>query len=79
MPKQGFTLADPEGTTAPDSYTLVTDIPNGNAYLYGTFNEGGSVTVKNGDTEFAKHTFNVTTEASKSYALDASQETEGNQ
>ena len=53
-----------------EPYTLTAD-EKGNAYLYGTFAEGGSVTVKKGDAEFATHTFNVATEAGKSYALFA--------
>ncbi len=66
----GFTPASPENVSAPDSYTLVADGKD-NAYLYGTFAEGGSVTVKKGDAELATHTFNVTSEQGKSYALYA--------
>ena len=66
----GFTPAGPENVSAPDSYTLVADGKD-NAYLYGTFAEGGSVTVKKGDAELASHTFNVTSEHGKSYALYA--------
>ena len=57
----GFTPAGPENVSAPDSYTLVADGKD-NAYLYGTFAEGGSVTVKKGDAELATHTFSVTSE-----------------
>ena len=67
---EGFTPAGPENVSAPDSYTLVADGKD-NAYLYGTFAEGGSVTVKKGDAELATHTFSVTSEQGKSYALDA--------
>ena len=66
----GFTPAGPENVSAPDSYTLVADGKD-NAYLYGTFTEGGSVTVKKGDAELATHTFSVTSEQGKSYALYA--------
>ena len=66
----GFTPAGPENVSAPDSYTLVADGKD-NAYLYGTFAEGGSVTVKKGDVELATHTFSVTSEQGKSYALYA--------
>lgn len=55
---------------ATEPYTLTAD-EKGNAYLYGTFAEGGLVTVKDGDTEFATHTFNVATKAGGSYALYA--------
>ena len=65
----GFT---PAGATseATNDYTLTTD-DNGNAFLYGTFAVGGLVTVKDGDTELATHTFNVATKAGYSYALYA--------
>ena len=66
----GFTPAGPENVSASDSYTLVADGKD-NAYLYGTFAEGGSVTVKKGDAELATHTFSVTSEQGKSYALYA--------
>jgi hypothetical protein len=66
----GFTPAGLENVSAPDSYTLVADGKD-NAYLYGTFAEGGSVTVKKGDAELATHTFSVTSEQGKSYALYA--------
>lgn len=58
------------GATAPASYTLVTD-EKGNAYLYGTFANGATVTVKDGETELRKHTFTGATEDAKSYVLDA--------
>ena len=66
----GFTPAGPENVSAPESYTLVVDEKD-NAYLYGTFAENGTVTVKKGDAELATHTFSVTSEQGKSYALYA--------
>ena len=71
----GFIPAGPEGTTAPNSYTLVTDTPNGNAFLYGTFAEGATVSVKQGDVTLKDYTFTAEknpngTEPGKSYALD---------
>ena len=73
----GFTPAGPENVSAPDSYTLVADGKD-NAYLYGTFAEGGSVTVKKGDAELATHTFSVTSEQGKSYALYAGKKVDVN-
>ena len=66
----GFTPAGPENISAPESYTLVVDEKN-NAYLYGTFAENGTVTVKKGDAELTTQTFSVTSEQGKSYALYA--------
>ena len=66
----GFTPAGPENISAPESYTLVVDEKD-NAYLYGTFAENGTVTVKKGDAELTTQTFSVTSEQGKSYALDA--------
>ena len=71
----GFTPAGHENVSAPESYTLVVDGKD-NAYLYGTFAEGGSVTVKKGDAELATHTFSVTSEQGKSYALYAGKKEE---
>lgn len=70
-----FTPAGPEGATAPESYTLTTD-DKGNAYLYGTFAEGATVSVKQGDITLKDYTFTAEknpngTEYNKSYALDA--------
>ena len=65
-----FTPAGPEGSTAPESYTLTTD-EKGNAYLYGTFVEGATVNVKKGDVTLTDYTFTFTTELIQSYALDA--------
>ena len=62
----------PAGATsvATEPYTLTTD-EKGNAYLYGIFAEGATVSVKQGDAELATHTFSVTSEQGKSYALYA--------
>ncbi|MBO5251826.1 MAG: hypothetical protein J6B31_07530 [Bacteroidaceae bacterium] len=64
----GFT---PARTTseATEAYTLTAD-EKGNAYLYGTFAEGATVTVKQGGTEVRSYTFTAETEQGKSYALD---------
>ena len=71
----GFTPAGPEGATAPKSYTLTTD-DKGNAFLYGIFAEGATVSVKLGDITLKDYTFTADknrggTEAGKSYALYA--------
>ena len=63
----------PEVSTA--AYTLTTD-NNGNAFLYGVFAEGASVSVKQGDVTLKDYTFTAEknpggTEHNKSYALDA--------
>ena len=70
----GFT---PAGTTAvaTEAYTLTTD-KIGNAYLYGTFAENGTVTVKEGNSELATHPFTTATEAGKSYAIYAGEKVE---
>ena len=67
----------PAGATevATAAYTLITD-NNGNAFLYGVFAEGATVTVKQGDITLKDYTFTVEknpngTEHNKSYALDA--------
>ena len=62
-----------EAVTEP--YTLTTD-NNGNAFLYGTFAVGATVSVTQGDVTFASYTFTADknpggTEHNKSYALDA--------
>ena len=66
----GFT---PAGATkvATDDYTLTTD-NNGNAFLYGVFAQGATVSVSNGNVEMESHTFTNATEERVSYALDAS-------
>ncbi len=70
----GFT---PAGTTevATAAYTLTTD-NNGNAFLYGVFAEGATVSVKQGDITLKDYTFTAEknpngTVHNKSYALDA--------
>ena len=67
----------PAGATevATAAYTLTTD-NNGNAFLYGVFAEGATVSVKQGDVTLKDYTFTVEknpngTEHNKSYALDA--------
>ena len=71
---EGFT---PAGATseATEAYTLTTD-NNGNAFLYGVFAEGATVSVKQGDVVLKDYTFTAEknpngTEHNKSYALDA--------
>ena len=70
----GFT---PAGATseATEAYTLTAD-DKGNAYLYGTFAEDATVSVKQGDITLKDYTFTADknpsgTEHNKSYALDA--------
>ncbi|MBR2361142.1 MAG: hypothetical protein IKA80_00645 [Spirochaetaceae bacterium] len=62
----------PAGATevATAAYTLTTD-NNGNAFLYGVFAEGATVSVKQGDIEIGTHGFASATEECVSYALDA--------
>ena len=67
----------PAGATevATAAYTLTTD-NNGNAFLYGVFAEGATVSVKQGDITLKDYTFSAEknpngTEYNKSYALDA--------
>ena len=52
------------------AYALTTD-NNGNAFLYGTFAEGATVSVKQGTVTLTDYTFKQDTEANTSYALDA--------
>ena len=57
------------------AYALTTDT-NGNAFLYGVFAEGATVSVKQGDITLKDYTFSAEknpngTEHNKSYALDA--------
>ena len=73
----GFTPAGATTVaTAPTSYTLTTD-DKGNAFLYGVFSEGATVSVKHGTATLAEFTFSEEkgfsngTEHNKSYALDA--------
>ena len=51
-------------------YTLYSD-SKGNAYLYGIFAEGATVSVKQGEVTLKDYTFTVTTVPQQSYALDA--------
>ena len=62
----------PAGATevATAAYTLTTD-DNGNAFLYGTFAVGATVSVTQGDIEIGTHAFASATEECVSYALDA--------
>ena len=62
----------PAGATevATAAYTLTTD-NNGNAFLYGVFAEGATVSVKQGDVTLTDYTFTEATEATYGYALDA--------
>ena len=67
----------PAGATevATAAYTLTTD-NNGNAFLYGIFAEGATVSVKQGEVTLKDYTFTAEknpngTEHNKSYALDA--------
>ena len=54
--------------TAP--YTLTTD-NNGNAFLYGTFAEGATISVKQGEVTLEDYTFTESTANGISYALGA--------
>ena len=58
-------------SVATDDYILTTD-ENGNAFLYGVFAEGATVSVTQGETALVSYTFTTATETCKSYALDAS-------
>ncbi len=62
----------PAGATevAAAAYTLTTD-DNGNAYLYGTFAVGATVSVNAANIEIGSHSFSSATEECVSYALDA--------
>ena len=62
----------PAGATevATAAYTLTTD-DNGNAFLYGTFAVGATVSVTQGDIEIRIHAFASATEECVSYAFDA--------
>ena len=65
----GFT---PAGATkvATEPYTLTANA-NGNAFLYGVFAKGATVSVCNGNVEMESHSFTNATEKCMSYALDA--------
>jgi len=62
----------PAGATSvvADDYTLTTD-DNGNAFLYGVFAEGATVSVNAGNVEIVSYAFTSATETCKSYALGA--------
>lgn len=65
-----FTPAGSSDMEQNGNYTLTSD-ENGNAYLYGTFENNSEVTVKYREATLATHTFSQATESAKSYALDA--------
>lgn len=65
-----FTPAGSSDMEQNGNYTLTSD-ENGNAYLYGTFENNSEVTVKYREATLATHTFLQATESAKSYALDA--------
>ena len=76
----GANNSSPESGEVPQAegsvtYTLTTD-NNGNAFLYGVFAEGATVSVKQGDITLKDYTFTAEknpngTEYNKSYALNA--------
>ena len=81
LPGQTLTVTTtdfaPAGATkaATEAYTLTAD-ENGNVYLYGTFAEGATISVKQGDVVLKEYAFTAEkipggTEQGKSYALDA--------
>lgn len=81
LPNQTLTVTTtdftPAGATevATAAYTLTTD-NNGNAFLYGVFAEGATVSVKQGDVVLKEYAFTAEklpggTQPGKSYVLDA--------
>lgn len=81
LPNQTLTVYTtkftPAGATseATDPYTLTTD-ENGNAFLYGTFAEGATISVKQGDVVLKEYAFTANkhpggTQPGKSYVLYA--------
>lgn len=81
LPNQTLTVYTtkftPAGATsaATAPYTLTTD-ENGNAFLYGTFAEGATISVKQGDVVLKEYAFTAEklpggTQPGKSYVLDA--------
>ena len=77
MPNKPITVTIDRYTPAGSSdmkwdqnYALTSD-ENGNAYLYGTFENNSEVTVKYREATLATHTFLQKTENAMSYALDA--------
>ena len=70
-----FIPAGPEESSVSTSYTVTPDA-KGNAYLYGTFSVGATLSVKLGDVTVKDYAFTAEkhpdgTEHNKSYALDA--------
>lgn len=65
-----FTPAGSSDMEQKGNYTLTSD-ENGNAYLYGTFENNSEVTVKYRGATLKTHQFSKETEKAKSYALDA--------
>lgn len=65
-----FTPAGSSDMKWDQNYALTSD-ENGNAYLYGTFENNSIVTVKYRGASLATHKFSKRTENAKSYALDA--------
>ena len=77
MPNKPITVAISKYTPAGSSdmkwnqnYALTSD-ENGNAYLYGTFENNSEVTVKYREAALTTYTFSQATVNAKSYALDA--------
>ena len=77
MPNMPITVSISEYTPAGSSdmewsqNIALTSDENGNAYLYGTFENNSEVTVKYREAALTTHTFSQATENAKSYALDA--------
>ena len=75
LPNQTLTVITTDFFTAGvyeeaiEPYTLTTD-KDGNAYLYGIFAEGATVSVKKGDVTLSNYTFTADTEPNVSYALE---------
>lgn len=65
-----FTPAGSSDMKWVQNYALTSD-ENGNAYLYGTFENNSEVTVKYREAALTTYTFSQATESAKSYALDA--------
>lgn len=65
-----FTPAGSSDMKWDQNYALTSD-ENGNAYLYGTFENNSEVTVKYREAALTTYTFSQATESAKSYALDA--------
>ena len=65
-----FTPAGSSDMKWDQNYALTSD-ENGNAYLYGTFENNSEVTVKYRGATLKTHQFSKETEKAKSYALDA--------